>query len=86
MSAPIYKFGQKTVAGSASSVTITFATDEEASSGAQFPAGSTVVCTGVPTWATSVRISAISETAVTFQFGTATGTGGGTLYWVAAGR
>lgn len=89
MSMPIQKFGVKAVGAGAGNITITFATDEEAVSGAQFPAGYTVSVVGVPDWATSVRITAISVTAVTFTFGTsapAGSAGGGQLFWQAMGR
>ena len=87
MSAPIIKFGQKTVGAGLSSVTITFAADEQAAFPAQFPAGMAVSVVGVPDWTTSVRIStAPTVTSVTFTFGTATGIYGGILYWTAIGR
>ena len=86
MSAPIHKFGVKSVGAAQNTVTVTFAADEQAASPAQFPAGMTVVAVCVPDWATSVRITAISVTAVTFTFGTAAGGYGGNIYWMATGR
>ena len=80
------KFGVKAVGAGLTTVTVTFATDEVAASGAQFPAGATVSAICVPDWATSVRITAISVTAVTFTFGTNSGGYGGNIYWMASGR
>ena len=83
----LIKCGSKAVGGDTSTVTITFSSDaENETAPVAFPTGYTVVVVGVPDWATSVRIStAPTATAVTFTFGTATGTSGGIVDWIAIG-
>ena len=84
----IIKCGSKAVAASSNSVTITFANDaENETSPAAFPAGYTVILpTPCPDWATSVRSATPPTTSVAlFTFGTATGTGGGIIEWIAIG-
>jgi len=87
-SQPILKCGVKSVGAGATTVTITFASDELSGVPASFPAGYTVAVTGTPDWATSVRISTAPDVdGVTFTFGTAAdAVYGGTLYWNAIGR
>lgn len=84
---PIRKGGIKAVAASATTVTITFASDDQyATTPSSFPAGATVVVVGLPDWATSFRISTAPDVnSVVITFGTATGTGGGNFYWEAQG-
>ena len=87
MAVPIDKGGVKAVNSGASSVTVTFASDDQcAASSAAFPSGYTVIIPQ-PTadWTTSITRGSVSVTAVTFNFGTAPGTGGGNLHWQAQG-
>ena len=85
---PIRKGGIKSVGAGASSVTITFASDDEyASTPSSFPAGATIVVTGLPDWATSVRISTAADVdSVVITFGTAAdAVYGGSFSWEAQG-
>ena len=84
---PIIMGGIKAVAGSATTVTITFGTDDGMTTApAAFPTNYLVTISGLPDWATSVRVStAPTTTSVVLTFGTATGTGGGNFYWTAVG-
>jgi len=84
----ITKAGVKAVAGSASTATITFASDEDAASGAAFPPDMTVrvFVTPIDPYATSFRVETSTPTTCVVNFGTAAAGGGSTFNWVAIGR
>lgn len=87
MAVPINMGGVKAVSAGSYSVTVTFASDDQcAASPAAFPAGYTVIIPQ-PTanWTTSITRGSVSVTSVVFNFGTAPGTGGGSLHWEARG-
>jgi hypothetical protein len=73
------------VSGSATSVTVTFSSDDqEAITPAAFiNAIISFVC--VPNWSTSWYIGSTSPTSVVIQFGTAAPSGGASLFWTAIG-
>ena len=87
MAVPLKKFGVKAVSGSATTVTVTFATDtQNETSPVAFPTGYTVIVPmPCPDWATSIKKGSATVTAVTFTFGTAAPTGGGNIDWEASG-
>ncbi len=87
LSTPIIKAGKKAVGASGTTVTVTFANDDQlAATPAAFPSGYTVFVAATPCWATSVRVStAPGTTSFILTFGTACGTAGDYVYWMAVG-